>query len=875
MQSQRLNHLIIVICMVMGILMVNTPAIQAESIPTTSNPTINTANGGVRTMQNVSFEEYGSVCAGSPTSFHLIRQAELGGWFSTQPINREVCSGVFQGTVSDLYRVIELQAYGTFGRLYTPQDGVVFAELNAYVAGMLYQPMCVRNNEEFAFSFAHRPTYGNDTDIAAFRIGIPAGLDAGSTAADAYSREILRVTSVASGGVVTSVAQTASAGTTANTAVISANKWGIYSGTHTLPSTGYDGIRNVGFVAIQGRNAGEGNLLDDIRLGLDPIIDLGTTRDRSGNEGTSPTAINIRINGRVAAGTTIVLEQNAGTATPDADYTIGSVTADKYGAATVVHTGGTSTWTITVPPGDYDGGIVAGSLSGGLTIPVTYQSDADQAEASEWATFNLKAPGVGGSSSNWLFDDPTCDGSFKSDGAVYTITNVVPTATPTPSGFVASPTATSTATTVAASATSTATTAAASATATKTPTTAVPTPAVHTVTFPALPEWRLSDGAEIPLAAVTNSGLPVTYTTTTPLVCTIVAGKLRVVGVGKCTVKASAAAGTNKAGVTYGASAEVQREFFITDPTPTVTLTRTNTRTFTPTMTPTPLPFMMKKGVVGASFVLGLLQNDTLVTWGMNREFQANIPPCCGSGIQDIAVGTNFALALKGGRVYGWGANTLQQIIIPKTALKDITAIAAGGSFGLALNKKGGVVYWGNAKSTVKKIPKTLRKGIKLIAGGADHALAVTTKNKIIGWGNGKQGQTKPPAKALRKQIVTQVSAGLDHSLALLKTGKVVAWGNNSNGQAVAPVTAVDIKFISAGNKFSIALTNSGKVIGWGDNSFNQLNIPAEYTDIYTAAASYTNTILGLRNGRIIVIGEQSNDIGVSRTPTKSATPTP
>jgi hypothetical protein len=138
MQSQRLNHLIIVICMVMGILMVNTPAIQAESIPTTSNPTINTANGGVRTMQNVSFEEYGSVCAGSPTSFHLIQQAELGGWFSTQPINREVCSGVFQGTVSDLYRVIELQAYGTFGRLYTPQDGVVFAELNAYVAGMLY-----------------------------------------------------------------------------------------------------------------------------------------------------------------------------------------------------------------------------------------------------------------------------------------------------------------------------------------------------------------------------------------------------------------------------------------------------------------------------------------------------------------------------------------------------------------------------------------------------------------------------------------------------------------------------------------------------------------------------------------------------------------
>ncbi|MFM2309143.1 MAG: hypothetical protein RLY87_1264, partial [Chloroflexota bacterium] len=310
-------------------------------------------------------------------------------------------------------------------------------------------------------------------------------------------------------------------------------------------------------------------------------------------------------------------------------------------------------------------------------------------------------------------------------------------------------------------------------------------------------------------------------------------------------------------------------------PTATKTSTKTNTPSKTPTVTPTPIQYMMKKGAVGASFVLGLLQNGTLASWGMNREYQANVPPCCGSGIDDIAVGTNFALALKGGRVYGWGANTLKQIVIPKTAEKDITAIAAGGSFGLALNKKGGVIFWGNAKSPAKKLPKTLKKGIKLIAAGTDHALAVTTKDKVIGWGNGKQGQIKPPAAALKKQVIMQVSAGLDHSLALLKTGKVVAWGNNSKGQTKPPLTAVDIKFISAGNKFSVALTNSGKVIGWGDNSVHQLDIPAEYTDIYTVAASYANTILGLRNGRIIVLGDQSNDVGVSRTPTKTATPTP
>ena len=36
-----------------------------------------------------------------------------------------------------------------------------------------------------------------------------------------------------------------------------------------------------------------------------------------------------------------------------------------------------------------------------------------------------------------------------------------------------------------------------------------------------------------------------------------------------------------------------------------------------------------------------------------------------------------------------------------------------------------------------------------------------------------------------------------------------------------------------------------------------------------------SNTILGLRNGRIIVLGDQSNGVNASRTPTKSATPTP
>ena len=80
----------------------------------------------------------------------------------------------------------------------------------------------------------------------------------------------------------------------------------------------------------------------------------------------------------------------------------------------------------------------------------------------------------------------------------------------------------------------------------------------------------------------------------------------------------------------------------------------------------------------------------------MNREYQANVPPCCGSGVTDIAVGTNFALVLKDGKVYGWGANTKGQLKFPTAAGSNVTAIAAGGAHGLALTKAGLVLGWGD-----------------------------------------------------------------------------------------------------------------------------------------------------------------------------------
>lgn len=306
-------------------------------------------------------------------------------------------------------------------------------------------------------------------------------------------------------------------------------------------------------------------------------------------------------------------------------------------------------------------------------------------------------------------------------------------------------------------------------------------------------------------------------------------------------------------------------------PTASNTVTPTNTRTPTATSTPSPIPFLMKKGAVGASFVLGLLQNNTLITWGMNKEYQTNIPPCCGSNIQDIAVGTNFALALKGGKVYGWGANTKNQLKFPASTGAGITAIAAGSAHGLALNSAGKVIAWGDNGYKQSQVPAFSKK-VKSVAGGASHTVVLFTDGTVDAWGMNANKQATVP---LTLKGVTQVAAGLDHNLALKSDGTIVAWGGNAYGQSTVPTNAKDVKQVSAGTQFSMAVQNNGTVLTWGRNDYNQTYIPPEYTDIFSAFAGYANTILGLRNGRVIVLGDQTNGIDASRTPTKTATPTP
>jgi alpha-tubulin suppressor-like RCC1 family protein len=191
--------------------------------------------------------------------------------------------------------------------------------------------------------------------------------------------------------------------------------------------------------------------------------------------------------------------------------------------------------------------------------------------------------------------------------------------------------------------------------------------------------------------------------------------------------------------------------------------------------------------------------------------------------------------------------------------LKDVNGISAGYAHGLALKQT--VQLYAGATTSMDKAIFLPRSKVVILKDGS-----------VAAWGSNAANQAKPPSTL---KNVRHVAAGLDHSLALKTDGTVVAWGNNTYGQAAVPSNANDVKQISAGTQFSMAVRNDGTVLAWGRNDYNQIIIPAEYKDVYSAFAGYANTILGLRNGRVVVLGSQTDGVGVSRTPTKTATPTP
>jgi alpha-tubulin suppressor-like RCC1 family protein len=292
----------------------------------------------------------------------------------------------------------------------------------------------------------------------------------------------------------------------------------------------------------------------------------------------------------------------------------------------------------------------------------------------------------------------------------------------------------------------------------------------------------------------------------------------------------------------------------------------TSTITPTSTMTPTPHPFAIKDVAVGASFTLAVLNNGTLVTWGINKQFESSLPRWMnGKLVSQVATGSNWSLALgTDGRVYGWGKNDFTQLNLPASVLSNVADISAGLGHALALKTNGDVVTWGRNDFKQLNIPSRARKGVTAIAAGHSHSLAVKG-GKVIAWGRNTFSQANVPGSLSN---VVKVAAGFDHSLALKSDGTVFCWGSNKEQQCNVPKSLKGVIAISAGIGYSMALTRDGVVYAWGRNTKSQAKIPNGIGKAGAISAGYVHSVIGLRDGSVVAFGNPLHDALVSRTPT-------
>lgn len=290
-------------------------------------------------------------------------------WYTSHPTQAGACSS---GGSGDCHPI---EVWGSGFNGVNASQGTNFVELNAFVSSMIYQNMYLTTGDIITYSFMHR----------------------------ARSR-----TAEQAAMVIEDQNQVNIATVRATTTPASMTNWSNYQGTYTF--NGASGVYRVGFRAlVDGGAPGLGNFLDDIRISLNPLIDLKFSNALSSCEGSSNGNLFLRISGAVAAATTVAVQlvdpANGTAFATDSDITLTPV-ANSNGTPTISHTPGSTIYLITIPPGNYDGGVIPGYASpnndeDGITINIASVNDGID-EPNETFKFEIKQQGTNGSTSNFV-----------------------------------------------------------------------------------------------------------------------------------------------------------------------------------------------------------------------------------------------------------------------------------------------------------------------------------------------------------------------------------------------------------------------------------------------------------------------------------------
>ena len=297
-----------------------------------------------RNFNNLGFE---SPALQTPGCRVYIADDQVPGWRTTHPpgTTQNVGGCIVPPGFAQSAPLIELwrtpRDNGSGGAVIAPQ-GTQIAELNAEVASRLFQDVCLINGESVRWSFSHRGR-GSATvyDVANFGL---------STDSVNYT-PVVQVSTTNNGSFLAPVISSGTGNTPVN--IPGNTTWVNYSGQFNY--AGSTGRVFMGFGAVGGTTSG--NLLDDIRLEVAPLVEF-TASSSSTPESASDNLPQLRVSGTVYNPITIVVQIVGGSAVLGTDFTTPS---------------GTNTISISVPAGNYDGTASTGSL---FTVPVTVIDDA-------------------------------------------------------------------------------------------------------------------------------------------------------------------------------------------------------------------------------------------------------------------------------------------------------------------------------------------------------------------------------------------------------------------------------------------------------------------------------------------------------------------
>lgn len=181
-------------------------------------------------------------------------------------------------------------------------DGAVFAEMNASVAGALYQNICMVGGETVGWSFAHRARSGGAaTQTARFEIASTGGT------------------------VFQTLATQASAVN---------NVWNVNTGSTVY--SGPSGLQRIQFTTTDPGSIG--NFLDDIRINLNPFVEFNTAATAGVESIAAANMPVLVVSGTLASARTVNITITGGTAIRGLDYTTPN---------------GAASFTVTIPAGVY------------------------------------------------------------------------------------------------------------------------------------------------------------------------------------------------------------------------------------------------------------------------------------------------------------------------------------------------------------------------------------------------------------------------------------------------------------------------------------------------------------------------------------------